>query len=444
MPRQLIVELVAEAARFRRELDDASSAANGFGEKMSAAGAKTSAFVSVPIIGFLGAATKAAMDDADAQEHLAQVLRNSGVATKGAAEDVEGYIGAAMKASTFTDDELRPAFEGLVRSSNNVQKSMDLLDMAMDIAASKGIPLETATLAVTKASEGQFAAVNKLVPGLVDLKDKTLTAEAVTLKLAQTFSGAAQNATETTAGKMKNMNRDLGELVEGLGASLLPVLTQVVDAVMPLVEWFGNLSAGTQKTIVMVALAVAAIGPLISIIGAVTAAITFLAASPIALLGVAVAAVAAGIFLVVKNWDKFKAAGAAAVEWVTDKVKGLVDWLGKIPEKIGSIASKIPGAGIAKNVVGGIGGLFRANGGPVSAGSAYIVGERGPEWFVPGSSGTVIPGGFGGGAGGGGGGTTVIQLMLDGQVVTEVVHDGLLTKQRQNRGAGLGFQLGAA
>jgi phage-related minor tail protein len=33
----------------------------------------------------------------------------------------------------------------------------------------------------------------------------------------------------------------------------------------------------------------------------------------------------------------------------------------------------------------------RAKGGPVIGGSPYIVGERGPELFVPGSSGTIIP-----------------------------------------------------
>ncbi|WP_337875693.1 tape measure protein [Elioraea sp.] len=40
-----------------------------------------------------------------------------------------------------------------------------------------------------------------------------------------------------------------------------------------------------------------------------------------------------------------------------------------------------------------LGGLFRAEGGPVAAGRPYIVGERGPEWFVPDRSGTVLPNG---------------------------------------------------
>lgn len=56
------------------------------------------------------------------------------------------------------------------------------------------------------------------------------------------------------------------------------------------------------------------------------------------------------------------------------------------------------GAGLgAANLMGGVGPLnagmfgFRANGGPVTGGSPYIVGERGPELFVPGRSGTVVP-----------------------------------------------------
>ena len=50
-------------------------------------------------------------------------------------------------------------------------------------------------------------------------------------------------------------------------------------------------------------------------------------------------------------------------------------------------------------------GLFKADGGPVSSGQPYIVGEEGPEWFVPNGSGTILPNDsaptMAGGAGGG-------------------------------------------
>lgn len=40
---------------------------------------------------------------------------------------------------------------------------------------------------------------------------------------------------------------------------------------------------------------------------------------------------------------------------------------------------------------------YRADGGPVDAGKPYMVGERGPERFVPSVSGTILPSGTGGG-----------------------------------------------
>jgi len=39
----------------------------------------------------------------------------------------------------------------------------------------------------------------------------------------------------------------------------------------------------------------------------------------------------------------------------------------------------------------GFGKFFRANGGPVSTGKSYMVGERGPEMFVPNSGGRIVP-----------------------------------------------------
>lgn len=52
------------------------------------------------------------------------------------------------------------------------------------------------------------------------------------------------------------------------------------------------------------------------------------------------------------------------------------------------------------SVIGGVfGAPGRATGGPVSPGRAYMVGERGPELFVPTSSGRIDAGGSGGGGG---------------------------------------------
>ena len=49
------------------------------------------------------------------------------------------------------------------------------------------------------------------------------------------------------------------------------------------------------------------------------------------------------------------------------------------------------GIGSRTTIAGGALGGLRANGGPVSANRQYIVGEKGPELFMPGSSGSIVP-----------------------------------------------------
>ena len=64
----------------------------------------------------------------------------------------------------------------------------------------------------------------------------------------------------------------------------------------------------------------------------------------------------------------------------------------------GSSGGGAGGAGIG-GLIGSILGLpGRATGGPVSPGQAYMVGERGPEMFVPTAAGAIAPNQSGGGA----------------------------------------------
>jgi hypothetical protein len=53
-----------------------------------------------------------------------------------------------------------------------------------------------------------------------------------------------------------------------------------------------------------------------------------------------------------------------------------------------------PLAGIVSSIWPAFGGA-KASGGPVMGGTSYLVGERGPEMFVPSSSGNIVPGGGG-------------------------------------------------
>jgi hypothetical protein len=87
-----------------------------------------------------------------------------------------------------------------------------------------------------------------------------------------------------------------------------------------------------------------------------------------------------------------------AVDVVAEKVGELI---GKIGEAAG-VVTRLPGFGMlspAAGVASDLYDFFKADGGPVQGSRPYIVGERGPELFVPGVSGAIVPNhALGGGA----------------------------------------------
>lgn len=83
------------------------------------------------------------------------------------------------------------------------------------------------------------------------------------------------------------------------------------------------------------------------------------------------------------------------------------------------------GGGLLGGLLGGIFGGFRAEGGPVRAGRAYVVGEEGPELMVPRTSGTIIPNG-----GGKGGGVT-LSVSIDARGAQAGVAEQIDARLRQ-------------
>lgn len=88
-------------------------------------------------------------------------------------------------------------------------------------------------------------------------------------------------------------------------------------------------------------------------------------------------------------WSSFGSAALNVLDKITDTL--LNDVINAM-FKVNNASSGLGGGGnIFSSLIGGLFGGFRASGGPVSAGKAYMVGEQGPEMIVPGQSGTVIP-----------------------------------------------------
>ncbi len=99
------------------------------------------------------------------------------------------------------------------------------------------------------------------------------------------------------------------------------------------------------------------------------------------------------IDLLAKNWKTVWNGVRDTFLSVWNAVKGPLGDLGKLVSGVGGFLGKLFGGGGSKPGISGpvtkVG--YRANGGDVTAGMPFIVGEQGPELFVPAVGGQIVP-----------------------------------------------------
>lgn len=240
------------------------------------------------------------------------------------------------------------------------------------------------------------------------------------LKSADQAASKFDSALDTTTGKLgsaTNGFRSTADLAGGLGDVL------GISAIGPIASYATGMAdiADGMGGLLAPALTKAK--------GAFAAMNATMLANPIFLVVAALAALAIGFTIAYKKSETFRKivhqamdGAKKAVDWFVDAVVGGVQWAG---DKLAGLAEIIIRpyreafraiAWLWNNTIGrlsfsipgwvpGIGGNgfdvpdipMLANGGTAKGGKPHIVGERGPELFVPSMTGTVVPnGGFGG------------------------------------------------
>jgi len=245
--RTLKLSILAETKDLVAGLNTASKETESFGDKASAFGKKAAiafAAAGAAALAFAADAVKAAAQDALAQEKLAETIRATTNATSAQIASVEQYITKTSIAVGITDDELRPAFSRLVRSTKDTEEAQRLLNLALDLSVAAGKPVETVANALGRAYDGNTAALGKLGLGLDANLLKSKDNEAIITSLEATYGRFAEGAAETAAVKFERIRIATDEAKESIGAALLPVVEQLADfileTVVPNLESFIN------------------------------------------------------------------------------------------------------------------------------------------------------------------------------------------------------------
>jgi phage-related protein len=271
MALEMLVRILGDASSLTKSLDSAGVSTGGLGSILGSTAVKVAAVagvVGVATTAIIGM-TQAAAEDREEQSHLEAAVIASGAAVG----DWETQLNAAIAAGqdlAFTDTDVRKGMEALVRATGSVSKATDLMTTAQDVARAANVDLETASKAVSKAYAGNDGALRKLLPGIE--KGKTATD---TLRNAQRLAqGQATRYANSTIGQQERVGQSFDELTETIGATFLPILDEIIPALLPVLKAFGTLiSALLPVLIPLVRLLASALGFMARALGTVANAL---------------------------------------------------------------------------------------------------------------------------------------------------------------------------
>lgn len=165
-------------------------------------------------------AAKAAVEEQKSAALLEQQLQNTLGANNALVASVEESIRAMSINAAVADDQLRPAFAQLVRATQDVDTATSMLQLALDVSAGTGRDLQSVTIALSKAYQGNTTALSRLGIKAEDGVDIFET-------LKTQFSGAAEAAAQNDP--FQRLSVIFGEVNEQIGQVLIPYLNSLAD-----------------------------------------------------------------------------------------------------------------------------------------------------------------------------------------------------------------------
>lgn len=180
-----------------------------------------------------------AMDSEQAWQQVIQNVNNAGFAFADVGKKIQDVAKANM-ALGFSDEDTAKSISRLMLATQDLNKAVEINQIAMDLARFKGVDLETATNALTKAYTGNKMLLKQLGIEVDEVANREQTLHFVN----QQVEGSSKRFAETTKGQFTVMSEGIREFKEQLGFALLPTINYVIETIgemAPAFEFVGNI-----------------------------------------------------------------------------------------------------------------------------------------------------------------------------------------------------------
>jgi len=374
------VSFEGDTSGLERAISKSQGKLKQFGNKMAGIGKTMTKFVTLPILGMGAAMIKSASDAAETHSKFQTVFRGVGdEATKMAKVLQQSYIMSGEQSERLLSNtgDLLTGF-GFTKDAA-LDLSFSVQKLAADLASFNNVDVTQSSEALTKALLGERESLKSLgiairesdvKQRLLEKGQQNLTGQALlaakaqaTFELAMQQSGNALGDVGRTSGsfanQMKLLRARIHDLSVSIGSLLLPIANKLLKFVLDAVKWFNGLSKTGKKIIVIVAGIAAAIGPIVFIFGKIITVVgkvisiggklvgvlravgTAIGAATWEVVAIIAIIVALGVAIkgIIDGWDyvegatlvawkAIKNAFAQAIDWITQKFKGFMDFFG--------------------------------------------------------------------------------------------------------------------
>lgn len=343
----LLVKVLMDTQSIASGVAEANSKLGKFGKTVTQIGGVVATAVSgQQLVGFLEDSMIAARDEAKEMALLDQALRNNMKATDDQVKSVEKWITKTQNATGVADGELRPAFAKLAIAGRSVEQVQSDLAVALDIAAARGLDLETVVQAMSKAAQGNEGALSKLGIQTKDASDKTMAYDDILKNASKTMGGSAARAADTAAGRAAILGAKFNDLKESIGERLIPAFDNIVKRVNKVIDWFQELNKPTQNLILAIGgvfAAVVVLTPAVAALAVAVNAVTW----PVLLVVAIIALLVAAFVLAYKKSQTFRNIVDNVAKWFTETlVPSIKEGIAWLKEKLAPVFRQV-----AKNIL---------------------------------------------------------------------------------------------
>lgn len=168
------------------------------------------------VVGVMNDLSDAANTQIKAETQLETAAKNNPYMDDYAVKKLKNYASELQKISTYGDEQLIPMMAQLTASGRTMSETQDIMNAAVNLAASGTMSLESAVKNLNKTYAGMTGELGESIPAVKNLTTSQLKNGDAVKVIAQQYAGMATNVAKTT-GANEQLKNALGDMKENAG-----------------------------------------------------------------------------------------------------------------------------------------------------------------------------------------------------------------------------------